>query len=78
VQRRDHHRWSESEIKRVLADANDASAAVVTTEKDAVKWQTTWLAHEQAVVVWSLCITLKMLPNEVSFDAWLRAALRQC
>jgi tetraacyldisaccharide 4'-kinase len=75
VQRRDHHRWSESEVKRVLAVASKADACIVITEKDAVKWQASWLNDEQSVAVWSLRIELKMLPDEVGFDAWLRAVL---
>lgn len=72
---RDHHRWTENEVKRVLAAARKADAAVVTTEKDAVKWQASWLTDEPSVAVWSLRIELKMLPDESAFDAWLRVQL---
>ncbi|HEX8235922.1 MAG TPA: tetraacyldisaccharide 4'-kinase [Abditibacteriaceae bacterium] len=77
VARRDHHRWTKSEIKRVLTDAASSDAMVVTTEKDAVKWQPAWLHDEQAVTVWSLRIKLKMLPDDEAFCEWLRGALKR-
>jgi tetraacyldisaccharide 4'-kinase len=78
VQRRDHHRWSEREIKRVLARARSTDAAIVTTEKDAVKWQRAWLESEQSVAVWSLRIELRVLPDEAAFYDRLRSILQHC
>jgi tetraacyldisaccharide 4'-kinase len=77
VSRRDHHHWSGSEIRRVLAMARSIDAMVVTTEKDAVKWQMAWLHDEQAVAVWSLRIELAMLPDDKLFYEWLRGALKR-
>jgi tetraacyldisaccharide 4'-kinase len=76
VEGRDHHRWTAVQVQRVLAKAAEAGAAVVTTEKDAVKWQTAWLNAEPAVAVWSLRIELKVLPDEAVFYDFVCAALK--
>jgi tetraacyldisaccharide 4'-kinase len=77
--RRDHYRWSETEVRRVLAAAHRAGAIVVTTEKDAVKWQHGWLPTEPAPPVWSLRIALKLLPDDDAFGCFLSERLQaQC
>jgi tetraacyldisaccharide 4'-kinase len=73
VARRDHHRWREGEVKSALALAQKQGAALVTTEKDAVKWLPGWIGGSP-VEVWSVQIALR-LKNEVEFAAWLDAAL---
>jgi tetraacyldisaccharide 4'-kinase len=73
--RRDHYRWREAEVQRVLEAARRAGAIVVTTEKDAVKWQQGWLQAEQAPPVWSLRIALKLMPDDDAFGRFLSERL---
>lgn len=60
--RRDHHRWSERELRAFasLAVAKGATA-LVTTEKDAVKMRPEWVAP---LPLWSVCIEMQITNAE--------------
>lgn len=67
--RRDHHRWTERELRDLSKRASAAGAQVlVTTEKDAVKMSSSWC---EPLPLWSLRIALQPLENE-QFDSMLQ------
>jgi tetraacyldisaccharide 4'-kinase len=52
----DHHAYSEAELRRLLDEARDANAALLTTEKDRVRLSPAWRARVEA------------LPIEIAWD----------
>jgi tetraacyldisaccharide 4'-kinase len=65
LERRDHHRWRENEVRAFAERAQkDGAQAIVTTEKDAVKIEARWCAP---LPLWSLQIALQI---ENEDDLW--------
>lgn len=59
VARRDHHSWRASELQRAARRALAINAAaVVTTQKDAVKMEAAWPHAASGAPLWSLAIEL--------------------
>jgi len=71
--RRDHHRWTASELQRAVAQALQHGAeAIVTTEKDAVKIDSAWCG---TLPLWSLRIQLQVLGDASALEASICRAI---
>ncbi|PIE70468.1 MAG: tetraacyldisaccharide 4'-kinase [Deltaproteobacteria bacterium] len=69
----DHHRYTDQTVAEIL-NAYDAAgaAAIVTTEKDAVKWEGRMPAD---VPVWTVRVHVQFTDSDPSFSGWLDAQL---
>jgi tetraacyldisaccharide 4'-kinase len=73
VGRRDHHHWKAWELQRVAREGQRHGVrVVVTTEKDAVKIDPSWLHPLQ---LWSLSIELRLERDEVALQELILTAV---
>ncbi|SDL46823.1 tetraacyldisaccharide 4'-kinase [Catalinimonas alkaloidigena] len=75
---RDHHRYTPRDLRRLADLARSLRASLLSTEKDAVKWQDEALKSLLIEVpVYCLPIEPRFVSNEGDFLAWLRRRIDQ-